>query len=74
MEWQHSKIRSKYLDMQDLLVWAPAACISNEICEGRCCASSPSEFSLTPRAAEKETGGLTSVPGRNANGRRQLRC
>ena len=54
MEWQLSKIRSMYLNMQDLLVWAPAACISNEICERRCCASSPSQFSLTPSAAEKD--------------------
>ena len=54
MKWQHSKIRSMYLNMQDLLVWAPAACISNEMCERRCCASSPSQFSLTPRAAEKD--------------------
>ena len=54
MEWQHSKIRSMKLNMQDLLVRSPAAHISNQIAVRRCCASFPSSFSLTPCAAEED--------------------
>ena len=45
--------------MQDLIVRSPAACITNQVCERRCCASSPSLLSLTPSAAEKD--GWTNI-------------
>ena len=54
IEWQHSKIRSMKLDMQDLLVRSAAAHITSQICERRCCASSPSLLSLTPSATEED--------------------
>ena len=59
MEWQHSKIRGMKLNMQDLVIWSPAAHITNQISIRRCCASFPSLIRLTPSAAEKD--GWTNI-------------
>ena len=54
MEWQHSKIRGMKLNVQDLVVWSPAAHITNQIRIRRGCAGFPSLIRLTPSAAEKD--------------------